>query len=94
METITCLECRNQTLWHGVRPEQCQSCGVWLPPVPFREAKRQWERSYCDLVLRIAKGNVAKAAVLAGKDRKDFYSVLQRNDLDPNDYRPPAKARH
>jgi len=29
------------------------------------------------------KGNVAAAARLAGKDRKDFYDLMKRHHVDP-----------
>lgn len=90
---ISCRECGNDTLWQGIRPERCQACAAWLPLLPFREAKKAWERAYCDQVLRITEGNVSQAARMAKKDRKDFHDLMRRNDIDPNAYRPPERRR-
>jgi predicted HTH domain antitoxin len=32
-------------------------------------------------------GNISRAARIAKKDRKDFYDVLRRNQINPDDYR-------
>ena len=39
-------------------------------------------------VLRMCRGNISKAARIAKKDRKDFYDVMRRNEINPSDYRP------
>ncbi len=44
----------------------------------FRQAKRQFERDYCAQVMEQAGGNVARAAVIADRDRGGFYKVLKR----------------
>jgi hypothetical protein len=38
-------------------------------------------------VLRLCRGNISRAARLAKKDRKDFYDVMRRNQIDPSEYR-------
>jgi len=53
----------------------------------FRDAKRKFEREYVGRVLRICKGNISRAARIARKDRKDFYDVMRRNQINPDDYR-------
>jgi two-component system response regulator GlrR len=53
----------------------------------FRDAKRAFERDYVARVLRICSGNISRAARIAKKDRKDFYDVLRRNQINPDDYR-------
>jgi two-component system response regulator GlrR len=53
----------------------------------FREAKRSFEREYVIRVLRLCHGNISRAARLAKKDRKDFYDVMRRNQIDPSEYR-------
>ena len=45
---------------------------------PFKRAKREFEREYCELLMLQTDGNVSAAAKLAGKDRKDFYDLLKR----------------
>ncbi|MDH4101412.1 MAG: sigma 54-interacting transcriptional regulator, partial [Nitrospirota bacterium] len=51
---------------------------------PLREAKDEFEKRYLEDVLRMAQGNVSKAASLAGKYRADFYSLLKKYDLRPD----------
>jgi len=53
----------------------------------FRDAKRAFEREYVGRVLRMCAGNISRAARIAKKDRKDFYDVLRRNQIDPDDFR-------
>jgi len=47
------------------------------PFKPLKEAKDAFERSYLVDVLEICKGNVSKAAKLAGKYRADFYDLVK-----------------
>ena len=53
----------------------------------FRDAKRAFERDYVARVLRLCEGNISRAARIAKKDRKDFYDVLRRNQINPDDFR-------
>jgi two-component system response regulator GlrR len=53
----------------------------------FRDAKRTFEREYVGRVLRLCAGNISQAARIAKKDRKDFYDVLRRNQINPDDFR-------
>jgi two-component system, NtrC family, response regulator GlrR len=57
------------------------------PFPPFRQAKDDFVRGYLVQCLQSVKGNVAAAARLAGKDRKDFYDLMKRHHVDPADYR-------
>ena len=59
--------------------------GVEFPT--YRQAKAEFERGYVVQALRIAGGKVAGAARLAGKDRKDFYTLLRKHAIDPDDFR-------
>jgi len=58
-------------------------------PVPpsFKQAKRAFESRYARALLRRCRGNISRAARLAGKDRKDFYEVLRRSGIPPGDFR-------
>jgi two-component system response regulator GlrR len=51
---------------------------------PMREAREKFEKSYLGRVLTATKGNVSRAADLAGKDRAEFYRLLRKYALDPN----------
>jgi len=53
----------------------------------FREGKRAFEHEYVTRVLRICNGNISRAARIAKKDRKDFYDVMRRNEINPQDFR-------
>ena len=53
----------------------------------FRDAKRAFEREYVTRILRLCKGNISRAARIAKKDRKDFYDVMRRNSIDPQEFR-------
>jgi len=57
------------------------------PFPPFKKAKEEFVRGYLVQCLQAVKGNVAAAARLAGKDRKDFYDLMKRHHLIPADYR-------
>ena len=54
---------------------------------PFRKAKAEFVRNYLVDCLKVCAGNVAQAARLAGKDRKDFYDLMKKHDVDPGSYR-------
>ncbi len=54
---------------------------------PFRQAKAEFEKNYIAQVLRTARGKVAAAARLAGKDRKDFYDFMKKHQINPDDFR-------
>jgi two-component system response regulator GlrR len=57
-------------------------------PVPsFKEAKRAFETRYVESLLRRCGGNISRAARLAKKDRKDFYDVIRRTGVNPEDFR-------
>lgn len=53
----------------------------------LEEARLAFERRYLVTVLRTANGNVTLAARLAGRNRTEFYKLLNRHDLDPASFR-------
>ncbi|MGQ0506229.1 MAG: sigma-54-dependent transcriptional regulator [Myxococcaceae bacterium] len=53
-----------------------------VPPT-LREARDTFERSYLELILARAAGNVTSAAKLAGRNRTDFYDLMRRHGLSP-----------
>jgi two-component system response regulator GlrR len=53
----------------------------------FRAAKADFEKNYVIQALQVTNGKVAGSARLAGKDRKDFYVLMRRYQIDPDDYR-------
>lgn len=65
---------------------------AWPPregaePAPFRLAKDAFETAYVTDLLTHTKGNVSAAARLADKERKDFYDLVNRAGLVPEDFR-------
>lgn len=58
-----------------------------LSPKPYREAKEDFEREYLTWVLEMARGNVSKAAGLAGRYRADFYGLLKKYDIKPESFK-------
>ncbi|HXM81258.1 MAG TPA: helix-turn-helix domain-containing protein, partial [Burkholderiales bacterium] len=43
-----------------------------------------FERDYLVRILKITGGNVTKAARLAGRNRTEFYRLLERHCLEPS----------
>ncbi len=57
------------------------------PLKSLRDAKNAFERNYLINLLQTCKGNVSDAAELAGKYRADFYTLLNKHNLNPADFR-------
>lgn len=53
----------------------------------YAEAKQRFERNYLIQLLKLTDGNVAEAARLAGRNRTEFYRLLQRHALNPGHFR-------
>ena len=60
---------------------------------PLKEAKDIFERSYLIHLLESCKGKVSEAAKQAGKYRADFYLLLKKHDLNPDDFKQQGKRR-
>jgi two-component system response regulator GlrR len=61
------------------------------PLKPFKEAVEDFKRGYVVRLLEFTKGNVSKAAELAGKYRADFYNLVKKHNLKPEDFKNPDK---
>lgn len=46
------------------------------------DAKTQFERDYLVQILRMTEGNVAQAALIAQRNRTEFYRLMQKHGLD------------
>ncbi len=57
----------------------------------YEEAKEEFERNYLSKVMQIACGNVSKAALLAKRNRTEFYRLLNRCQLQPEQFRIAEK---
>ena len=60
--------------------------------VPLDEARRAFERDYLVRILKIASGNVTRAARLAGRNRTEFYRLLDRHALEPASFKPSPRG--
>ena len=54
---------------------------------PLGEAKKGFERNYVIQLMELTQGNISRAAKLAGKYRADFYDLLKKYNLNPEDFR-------
>ena len=60
------------------------------PGIPtLAEAREAFERDYLIRVLKLADGTVSRAARLAGRNRTEFYRLLERHQLRPADFKGP-----
>jgi two-component system response regulator GlrR len=65
-----------------------QSLGGTQSKLPsFDEARDEVTRSYLSQILQITGGNVSQAARLAKRNRTDFYKLLSRHQLTPEDFK-------
>jgi len=65
-----------------------QSLGGGQAKLPsFDEARDEFTRSYLSQILQITGGNVSQAARLAKRNRTDFYKLLGRHQLVPDDFK-------
>ncbi len=53
------------------------------PLVSFESARKTFERDYLVRILKLTAGNAAQAAQMAGRNRTEFYKLLQRHNLEP-----------
>lgn len=51
------------------------------------EAKEGFERDYLVRILNLAEGNIALASRLADRNRSEFYNLLKRHGLEPDQFR-------
>lgn len=56
------------------------------------EARAEFEKAYLIKVLRLAEGKVTKAAELAGRNRTDFYKLLNKHGLEAARFKEEAKS--
>ena len=58
-----------------------------MEPLSYVEARQRFERNYLIQLLKLTDGNVSDAARLAGRNRTEFYRLLQRHALTPSLFR-------
>lgn len=54
---------------------------------PFKYAKESFEKNYLIQLFELTRGNVSKAAKLAGKYRADIYELIKKYNLKLTDFR-------
>jgi two-component system response regulator GlrR len=59
----------------------------------FDEARDEFTRNYLSQILQITGGNVSQAARLAKRNRTDFYKLLSRHQLLPDDFKKGSLCR-
>ena len=57
----------------------------------LNEAKEQFERDYLLRLLNLTEGNIALASRLADRNRSEFYNLLKRHGLEPQQFRKSAE---
>jgi DNA-binding NtrC family response regulator len=71
--------------------------GSSKPSESFRDKKAriiaEFERSYIETLLRIAKGNITRAAEAARKDRRALRLLIRKHKIDVNAFKAAAKWR-
>ena len=72
-----------------ITAEMVKTCLSQRPSeiTPLDDAKKNFEREYLISVLRITGGQVSHAARLAGRNRTDFYKLLNKHELDAAEFR-------
>jgi two-component system response regulator GlrR len=53
----------------------------------LKEARDAFEKNYLIYLLEVCKGNVSKAARLAGKHRPDLYDLLKKHGLNLSSFK-------
>jgi two-component system response regulator GlrR len=61
------------------------------PLGPLKEAREEFERRYIIRLLELTKGNVSKAAEVAGRYRADFYHLLKKYQISPEIFKKPKE---
>ncbi len=57
----------------------------------FDVARKNFEQQYLINLLKATQGNVAQSARIAGRNRTEFYKILERHHIDPALFKDPAK---
>jgi two-component system response regulator GlrR len=57
----------------------------YLPSL--NQARQQFEHDYLVKVLRLTSGSVAEAALLAQRNRTDFYKLMKRHNINPETFK-------
>jgi len=61
-------------------------------PPSLDQARRAFERDYLVRILGMTRGNVTNAARIAGRNRTEFYRLLDRHSLSPGMFKPSPRG--
>jgi two-component system response regulator GlrR len=87
---------RTVALFEG---EVIEGADLNLPPAAaagstsLREAKARFERAYIEDLLMAHQGNISKAARAAHKNRRAFWELIRKHQIDVERFRPGLKSR-
>jgi two-component system response regulator GlrR len=71
-----------------ITPEQVQEALGQATQLPsFDEARDEFTRTYLVQLLQITQGNVSQAARMARRNRTDFYKLLTKHELKPEEFK-------
>jgi two-component system response regulator GlrR len=71
-----------------ITPEQIEEAQGQTTQLPsFDEARDEFTRRYLVQLLQITEGNVSQAARLAKRNRTDFYKLLSRHGIEPEEFK-------
>jgi two-component system response regulator GlrR len=65
------------------RALQCEPARIQT----LKNAKQEFERNYLVSVMKITNGHVANAAKIAGKNRTEFYKLLNQYEIEADEFR-------
>ena len=77
----------------GISAAQLRRClGEQSPNLlPLDQARSDFTRSYLRSILELSRGNISRAARLAGRNRTDFYKLMSRHGIDPAEFKGGAR---
>lgn len=61
--------------------------GAHEPFMPLKEAREAFDKDYLINLMRLTEGNVSRAAELAGRYRADYYNLLKKYGLKPENFK-------
>ena len=71
-----------------ITADQVQEAQGQITQLPsFDEARDEFTRSYLVQLMQVTQGNVSQAARLAKRNRTDFYKLLSRHGVDPEEFK-------
>ena len=71
-----------------ITADQVQEAQGQVTQLPgFDEARDEFTRSYLVQLMQVTQGNVSQAARLAKRNRTDFYKLLSRHGVEPEEFK-------